>query len=444
MRAKAYPKYKNSQVEWLGKVPEHWNSASLKWISVRYSGGTPDKTISEYWEDGTIPWLNSGAVNDGYILEPSTYITEEAFKNSSAKWIPKNALVMALAGQGKTKGMVAHLGFKTTCNQSMAAIIPDKKVHSRFLYWWLTKNYFNLRNLAGGEARDGLNLDLIGAVPCPLLPFHEQESIAFFLDRETRQIDTLIDKKQCMIELLKEKRTALISRAVTKGLNPKAKLKPSGVEWLKEVPEHWEVNRVKHIANTISKGTTPSTEGLEILEEGKIRFLKAENLVDNSLCPEPEFFIDEKTNSFLSRSILKEKDILIVIAGATIGKVAILEDAFLPANTNQAVCFIRLQLPEQSRFVWYYFRSDFVRHQILVNSVQSAQPNISMSLIKELVLPSPPLSEQQAISTFLDRETAKIDKLVSKVEEAILKLKEYRTAIISAAVTGKIDVREAA
>ncbi|MEI7695843.1 MAG: restriction endonuclease subunit S, partial [Chlorobium sp.] len=170
MKTKAYPKYKPSGVEWLGDVPEHWGKISLKWASTRYSGGTPDKAVQEYWEDGTIPWLNSGAVNDDYIIEPSEYITEDAFRNSSAKWIPKNALVMALAGQGKTKGMVGQLGFSTTCNQSMAAIVPDNTLSPRLLYWWLTKNYINIRNLAGGEARDGLNLDLIGSIPVPLLP----------------------------------------------------------------------------------------------------------------------------------------------------------------------------------------------------------------------------------------------------------------------------------
>jgi len=169
-------KLKPSGVEWLGDIPEHWGNIALKWASVRYSGGTPDKSIQEYWENGTIPWLNSGAVNDDYITEPSEYITKEAFQNSSAKWIPKDALVMALAGQGKTKGMVGQLGIRTTCNQSMAAIIPNEKLNSRMLYWWLTNNYTNIRNLAGGEARDGLNLDLLGSIPVPLPPLSEQQA----------------------------------------------------------------------------------------------------------------------------------------------------------------------------------------------------------------------------------------------------------------------------
>ena len=145
-----YSEYKPSGVEWLGEVPGHWDSTGLRWLSTRYSGGTPDKTNLDYWADGTIPWLNSGEVNQSLVTEPSTYITEDAFQNSSAKWIPQGALVMALAGQGKTKGMVAQLGIPATCNQSMAAIIPTQEQDARFLFWWLTSNYQNIRNMAGG------------------------------------------------------------------------------------------------------------------------------------------------------------------------------------------------------------------------------------------------------------------------------------------------------
>ncbi|MCD8477579.1 MAG: restriction endonuclease subunit S [Sulfurospirillum sp.] len=208
-------KMKDSGVEWLGKIPEHWESVCLKWIAKIYSGGTPDKTNLSYWEEGTIPWISSGEVNQFFITEPTTYITEEAYEKSSAKWIPKNALVMALAGQGKTKGMVAQLGIMTTCNQSMAAIVLSEKVSERFIFWWLTSNYEKIRNLAGGDLRDGLNLDIIGSIVCPYFLLSEQQQIANYLDKSTCKIDTLISKAQKAIELLKERRTALISAAVT-------------------------------------------------------------------------------------------------------------------------------------------------------------------------------------------------------------------------------------
>ena len=222
MKYATYSKYKPSPMTWLDQLPTHWNAASLRWMSKRYAGGTPDKGNEAYWEGGDIPWVNSGAVNDGYITLPSELITREGFANSSSKWIPKDALVMALAGQGKTKGMVAQLGIPTTCNQSMAALIPDHRFAPRYLYYCLCANYQHIRNLAGGEARDGLNLEMLGSIPCLVPPLDEQQTIARFLDAKTAQIDELIAKKRQLIAKLKEKRSALIARTVTRGLPPEA------------------------------------------------------------------------------------------------------------------------------------------------------------------------------------------------------------------------------
>ncbi|MGB6093255.1 MAG: restriction endonuclease subunit S [Moheibacter sp.] len=208
-------KMKDSGIEWLGEIPEHWGAVNLKWISKIYSGGTPSRNINEYWQDGTIPWLNSGTVNQFFIKEPSEYITEIALNNSSAKWIPENSILIALAGQGKTKGMVAQVLFKCTCNQSMGIIVPNEKIENRFLLYYLKNNYQNIRNLGGGDKRDGINLEMIGGISIPLVPLKEQQSIVDFIESETTRIDAKIEDTQKLIELLKEYRTALISEVVT-------------------------------------------------------------------------------------------------------------------------------------------------------------------------------------------------------------------------------------
>ncbi len=330
---KAYPEYKDSGVEWLGEIPVHWESVLLRWISQRYSGGTPDKRKLEYWDDGTIPWINSGAVNQGLIVKPSTYITEEAFKSSSAKWIPKGALVMALAGQGKTKGMVAQLGIETTCNQSMAAIVPDERTNSRFIFWWLSSNYDKIRNLAGGEIRDGLNLEMLSSIRCPLLSLPEQKTIATFLDERTARIDAIVEKKERQIELLKEKRSALISHVVTKGLDPDAEMKESGVEWLGEIPAGWGKNRVSRIGNIKGRigwrGYTASD--LRDKEDG-VLVIGATHISKNGE-------IDLKKATYLSYEKYEEspeiklfgEEILIVKVGATIGKIG-----YFPPNLGKA------------------------------------------------------------------------------------------------------------
>ncbi|WP_293887924.1 MULTISPECIES: restriction endonuclease subunit S [unclassified Sphingobacterium] len=208
-------KMKDSGIEWLGEIPEHWEAVNLKWVSKIYSGGTPSKNNEDYWQNGTIPWLNSGTVNQFYISEPSEFITEEALKNSSAKWIPEDSLVIALAGQGKTKGMAAQVMFKATCNQSMGVIVPNDLIENRFLLYYLVRNYQNIRNLGGGDKRDGINLEMVGGISIPLLPIKEQQAIVRHIESEYALIDAKIVKTQKLMELLTEYRTALISEVVT-------------------------------------------------------------------------------------------------------------------------------------------------------------------------------------------------------------------------------------
>ncbi len=205
---------KPSGIDWLGDIPAHWKRIRLRWLSRRYAGGTPNTKNPEYWDGGTIPWLKSGAVNQGTITEPSDHITELALKESSAKWIPKGALVMALAGQGKTKATVGFLGIRTTGNQSLAAIVPEK-IDGKYLYWWLSSQYLTLRNLSSQDGRDGLNLDMIGSVVCPVPPLDTQRRIADFLDEKTARIDETAKQVLRSIEYLSEYRSALITAAVT-------------------------------------------------------------------------------------------------------------------------------------------------------------------------------------------------------------------------------------
>jgi type I restriction enzyme S subunit len=148
-------------------------------------------------------------------MGPSEFITEEALNKSSAKWIPKGSILVALAGQGKTKGMAAQLMFDSTCNQSMCAVVPDAKLNAEYLHWWLHANYQNIRNLAGGDLRDGLNLEMIGSIKCPLPPYAEQVAISNYLKNLRNNNSKLIEKCRHSIDLLKEHRTSLISATVT-------------------------------------------------------------------------------------------------------------------------------------------------------------------------------------------------------------------------------------
>jgi len=441
---KRYLEYKDSGVEWIGEIPKKWNIKPLKQLTEHISRGNgPD-----YVDQSSIKVINQACIHwDRLNLENVKYQRE----TNVSGWkglLQKGDLLINSTGTG-TLGRASIFDqsgiFIVDSHVTIVRSIKNDILTNYLFYLIQTPTYqgFIYSALVSGStnqielSREGLRATSI------IVPFlSEQNYIITFLDRETSKIDTLIEKKQRLIELLEEKRSALISHAVTKGLDPDVKLKNSGVEWIGEIPDHWITNKLKYISNVISKGTTPTTIGKEILSAGEIRYLKAENITQNQVSMFPEFYIDEETNDALRRSQLKENDILFVIAGATIGKVAILEEKYLPANTNQAVCFVRLKKVENQKFIWYWLQSRIIRELIWLEAVQSAQPNLSMEKIGDFNVLYPPLFEQRHIANFLDRETEKIDTFINKISAQIEKLKEYRTALISAAVTGKIDVRE--
>ena len=434
-----YAEYKDSGIEWADKLPAHWNSVHLKWISTIYAGGTPSKTIESYWENGTVPWINSGAVNQTYILEPSTYITKTAYENSSAKWIPKKALVMALAGQGKTKGMVAQLGIDTTCNQSMGAIIPNDLSYARYLFWWITSNYQNIRNMAGGDLRDGLNLEHLGNMNCPLPTYEETQKIANFLDHETAQIDSLIAKQEMLIELLKEKRQAVISHAITKGLNPDVSMKDSGVEWLGKVPEHWEVRQLRYLGscqNGINIGAEYFGSGSPFISYGDV--------YRNPELPSVFEGLVQSTENDKRIYSVQRGDVLFTRTSETIEEIGFsstcLTDVKDATFAGFLIRFRPIQntlLPEYSKF---YFRNILLRAFFVKEMNLVTRASLSQELLKKLAVPFSSLEEQKQIADFLSAKERVFDKLVNDCIKQIELLKERRTALISSAVTGKINV----
>jgi type I restriction enzyme S subunit len=431
MKYQTYPAYKDSEIEWVDFLPDHWGKVKLRLQAELYAGGTPSKNIEEYWEDGTVPWINSGAVNQITVTEPSMYITEQAFRNSSAKWIPKNALVMALAGQGKTKGMVAKLAINTTCNQSMAAIVPKKSSNSNYLFWWLTFNYQNIRNMAGGDLRDGLNLELLGNIECPTPTNEEKISIAQFLDHETAKIDTLIEKQQRLIELLKEKRQAVISHAVTKGLNPNAPMKESGVEWLGDVPEHWEVIQSRRLFFQRKERARPDDEQLTASQKHGVIFQKEYMELEN------QRVVQVITGSEILKHV--EPNDFVISMRSFQGGLEWCKYAGSVSSAYIGLIAIKHVVPE---FFAYLFKSNpYIQAlQSTSNLVRDGQA-LRFENFSQVNLLKIPDDEQILIADFLNQETNKIDVLILKAQKGIELMQERRTALISAAVTGKIDVR---
>ncbi|MGY0377964.1 restriction endonuclease subunit S [Providencia sp. PROV170] len=413
----------------------------MKWTSHLYSGGTPSKDNLSFWENGSIPWLNSGAVNQSLIEKPSAFITRDAFNNSSAKWIPKQSLVMALAGQGKTKGMVAQLAIDSTCNQSMAAIVPSKDISSRFLFWWLTSNYQKIRNMAGGDLRDGLNLELLGSISSPIFDRKEQQKIANFLDHETAKIDTLIAKQEKLIELIQEKRQAVISNAVTKGLNPDVPMKDSGVEWLGEVPEHWDRSRLGFECSVKARLGWKGLKADEYVPEGYI-FLATPNIKGSDIDFENVNYITKQRYDESPEIMLQENDLLVTKDGSTTGTTNLVRSLPEPATVNSSIAVIRSRGNIHPEYLYYFFVSTYTQNVIKRMQGGMGVPHLFQADLRWFHILLPSNIEQKSIAKYLDIQTAKCDLIIKKATNAIQLMKERKTALILAAVTGKIDVRD--
>lgn len=209
-------KMKDSGVEWIGEIPEYWDATKIVYYSKLLTGGTPNKDNPLYWENGDINWMTSGEVNKEYVYEVNSKITQLGMKNSAAKLLPPKSIVMALNGQGKTKGKVAVLEIETTCNQSLAAFVcNEEKLHYLYLYYYLKSKYKELRGLVGDGLRDGISLGLLKSIKTPFPPMHEQIKIARYLSEYDKEVSKLILKEEESIELLKEYRQSLIYEAVT-------------------------------------------------------------------------------------------------------------------------------------------------------------------------------------------------------------------------------------
>ena len=444
MSVPAYPEYRESGIPHIGPAPKAWQVTRLRFVSEF----NPSKSeVSHLAPDMEAAFLPMDAIGEDGSLQLDAR-RELATVQQGYTYFREGDVVIAKItpcfenGKGAfLKGLPGGFGFGTT---ELIVVRPRLgRVLGEYLHWLFVSPDFRVNATAamhgaGGQKRvpDEFVRDFAIALPS----IAEQSAITAFLDRETGKIDALVAEQERLMALLKEKRQAVISQAVTKGLNPNAPMKDSGVEWLGEVPAQWELTRVKHLAKIISKGTTPTTVGGEFTDFG-VRFIKAENISDGEVSQTPEFFIDEDTHQTLSRSSLEESDILIVIAGATTGKSAIIPASFLPANTNQAVCFIRCRNPELASYLNLWLSIQGVQRSITQSAVQSAQPNLSMEDLGNLPIALPPDEDRKQITHVLSEHVQQINALTFQAELAIALLKERRAALISAAVTGKIDVR---
>lgn len=433
IKVQKYSEYKDSGVQWLWEIPSHWEVLTVKRLGKTKAGGTPSTTNLKFW-DGNIPWLPSGKLQNCEINTAEKFITESGLKNSATKLIKPNTTMIALTGA--TCANIGYLKFEACANQSVIAIEEYENVNSKFLYYALINERNQILLSQTGGAQAGINETDVKNIILPTPTYTEQTAIAAFLDRKTALIDQAIDIKQKQIELLKERRQILIHKAVTRGLNPHVKLKDSGVEWIGEIPEHWEISRLKNHIELLTgfpfKSEKYSESGIKLarginVKEGVFNW-------DETRCwPEVE--------KHLERYLLKEGDVLISMDGSKVGKnFCKVKEVDLPILLLQRVARLRPISLLLSSFLYDHIVNRNFLLWVEMSKTDPMVPHIAPSDIYNFQITIPPLAEQISISEFIEISSSKIATAISLKEQEIEKLKEYKATLINSAVTGKIKV----
>ena len=442
-RYKAYPEYKDSGVEWLGEIPAHWQIAPFKHLAeLNPKKSSLDKSfLSKYCSFLPMEKLKLNEIRlDETRLISDVYDGYTYFENDDvlmAKVTPcfenKNLAV--------AKGLLNEVGFGSS---EIYVLRAKANLHNQFLFYRLQEDSFMDIAIAAMSGAGGLKrvpAEVVNSYVAAFPTFAEQQKIANFLDYETAKIDTLITKQEQLIELLKEKRQAVISHAVTKGLNSDAPMKDSGVEWLGQVPEHWIVSRVKLLTSFVTSGSRGWAEYYS--DEGAL-FFRIANLTRDTIEPKLKSIqnVTPPDGKEGERAKIKKNDLLVSIT-ADLGSVCVANEQIKNGYVSQHVALCRPNKNVKSaRWLGYFFLSDAAKEQLLGSGYGGTKIQLSLEDIRELTVVMPGQNEQVQISDFIDLKMNRFAELISKAESAILLMKERKTALISAAVTGKIDVRD--
>ena len=435
----AYPEYKDSGVEWIGSIPIEWGMWKLNHAYYEIGSGTTPPSGDEEWYKGDIPWVTTGELKEKEILSTAKNISENSLRRfSSLRKYPIGSIAIAM--YGATIGRLGILGIEATTNQACCVLTKSEVLNNEYLYYWLQAFRQDIINLASGGGQPNINQEIVASLKVSAPAMSQQNIIATFLTQETTKIDTLIQKQQQLIKLLKEKRQAVISHAVTKGLNPNAPMRDSGVEWLGEVPEGWEVTNLRYLGicqNGINIGAEYFGSGYSFVSYGDV--YKNEVLPDigSGLVQSTE--LDRKTYSVMAG------DILFTRTSETVDEIGFSSVCLSTIENATFAGFLIRFRPSSgvidSGFSKYYFRNKLIRAFFIKEMNLVTRASLSQDLLKKLPVVLPSIEEQKEIAEFLDKKSSIFKRLTENAELAIQLMKERRTALISAAVTGKIDVR---
>jgi type I restriction enzyme S subunit len=429
MNFAAYPRMKKpSGLPWLSEIPEHWQVKKVAHVFRLGRGRVISREEAEA-KPGPYPVYSSQTEDEGQFGSIDTY----DFEGDYLTWTTDGAY----AGTVFTRS--GRFNCTNVCGTLKPATPDINLSFARLALNLETRRFVRL------DINPKLMNDTMARLRFVFPPKKEQDAIAAFLDAKLGRLDELVRKKERQLALLAEKRQALISHAITRGLNPNAPTKPSGLAWLGSIPAHWQVKRVKYLVTKIGSGKTPLGGSQVYTAEGVI-FLRSQNVHDDGFRLDDVVCISDKIDEELSASRVEPNDILLNITGASIGRVCKFPSGMPRANVNQHVCIVRPHHRFSPDYLAYALQSRFTKHQIFAGETGTSREGLNFEQVGNLLVFGPfhAREEQTAIAMALERTLAALAGATAKLTEQLSKLREYRQALITVAVTGQVAIPEEA
>lgn len=429
------------EAPWTSVAPSSWQRTYLGHLVDVRSGATPSKDEPSFW-NGEIPWVSPKDMKVLRIADSEDHVSDAALSGSALRWVAKGSVLMVTRGMILNHTVPIALAERPlTINQDMKALVPRRDLQGDYLMWLLVG--LNPAILARvEEAAHGtkaLRTEQWRKLPLAVPPIDIQRRIADFLDRKTASIDTLIAKREQLLALLAEKRQALITQAVTKGLDPNVPMKDTGVAWFGQVPKHWEVSRIGYMA-VVGNGSTPSREEARFWSEDENGYpwLNSARINDERIVRAERWVTcDALRECHLPKVPPGSVVVAITGEGQTRARAALLE---IEATISQHLAYVRPRHGLNAVFLWRQLQAAYQWLRDQSAGGGSTRAALTCEFLRTVSIVVPPLAEQELIVSHIDSELRRIDSLSQRVQAMIERLREYRQTLITAAVTGQLDV----
>jgi type I restriction enzyme S subunit len=442
LRYSPYPSYRDSGLPWLGQIPAHWEAKQLKRLFFVTNGSTPSSGVPEYW-DGDIVWVTPedlGKLESDTLYQSGRRITQKGYQNCGTTLAPKGSLILS------TRAPIGHLaiaGVEFCTNQGCRSLVFRSENEIRYFYYLMLSVRSELQSRGTGTTFAELGKSKLESIELTLPPLPEQRTIAAYLGRATAKIDALIAKKQRLLDLLAEQRAALISQAVTKGnaINKVQKDK-SPAPWLFPLPAGWQRQQLKHISFTKGRIGYENLRAEEYTEEGPY-LVSSVHFKDGKIEWERCNHVTRERFEMSPDIILQKHDVLFMKDGAMMGKLAYVDELPGEACLNSHILLIRpLRGSYLPKFLFYVLMTDVFKAYMEQQAKGTTFLGFSEQSMGNFPLSLPTISGQKEICDYIDQKSKQLDDLAIKAQDVIERLREYRLALISSAVTGKIQVKD--